>query len=57
VRRFRQPSQDNEVVWKNRDDGADDEVTVIHHYPGKSSIAHSGKNKNGVKTISDLEQD
>ena len=57
VRRFRRPSQDDEVVWKNRDDGADDEVTVIHHYPGKSSIAHSGKNKNGVKTISDLEQD
>ena len=54
VRRFRRPSQDDEVVWKNGD-GADDDVTVIHHYPGKSNLARSGK-KNGVKTISDLEQ-
>jgi hypothetical protein len=53
VRRFRRPSKDDEVVWKNGD-GADD-VTVIHHYPGKGSLARSGK-KNGVKTISDLEQ-
>jgi hypothetical protein len=56
VRRFRRPSQDDEVVWKNAGDSEDDEVTVIHHYPGKSSLARSGK-KNGVKTISDLEQD
>jgi len=56
VRRFRRPSQDDEVVWKDADSGEDDEVTVIHHYPGKSSLARSGK-KNGVKTISDLEQD
>lgn len=55
-RRFRGPSEDDEVVWKNDDHGSDDDVTIIHHYPGKSSIAHSGK-KNGVKTISDLEQD
>lgn len=54
VRRFRRPSQDDEVVWKNGD-GGDDDVTVIHHYPGKSSLARSGK-KNGIKTISDLEQ-
>jgi len=56
VRRFRRPSQDDEVVWKNAGNSEDDEVTVIHHYPGKSSLARSGK-KNGVKTISDLEQD
>lgn len=55
VRRFRRPSQDDEVVWKNGDHGGDDDVTVIHHYPGKSNLARSGK-KNGVKTISDLEQ-
>lgn len=55
VRRFRRPPQDDEVVWKNGDHGGDDDVTVIHHYPGKSNLARSGK-KNGVKTISDLEQ-
>jgi hypothetical protein len=55
VRRFRHPSQDDEVVWKDGDHGGDDGVTVIHHYPGKSNLARSGK-KNGVKTISDLEQ-
>ncbi len=55
VRRFRRPSQDAEVVWKNGDHGGDDDVTVIHHYPGKGNLARSGK-KNGVKTISDLEQ-
>ena len=56
VRRFRHQAQDDEVVWKNGD-GADNDVTVIHHYPGKSNLARSGKKKNGVKTISDLEQD
>jgi hypothetical protein len=54
VRRFRRPPKDDEVVWKDADDGGND-VTVIHHYPGKSNLARSGK-KNGVKTISDLEQ-
>jgi hypothetical protein len=56
VNRFRRPAEEQEVVWKNEDHGGDD-VTVIHHYPGKSNLAHSGKKTSGVKTISDLEQD
>jgi hypothetical protein len=54
VNRFRHPAEEPEVVWKNEDNGGDD-VIVIHHYPGKSNLARSGKKNGGVKTISDLE--